>query len=222
MYTLKTLVNRGWYPTLITALALVGYFFGWPIEAIAPALIVILGIGLLVTAIKARERQLEASSIRLRQLAEYFNRRFMGDSSLSIFVTIDTLFTTDNPKLWDWARACDMSQRIFNSWCNSFISRMESDIGIRRFADYLYTYLNELWLITSRYFDFVEQFYEVAEKLEIPPETIDQYNKFVMEYNAFAQNFRDNITELRNIARTEIEPPSVKLARELVKVKKVK
>jgi hypothetical protein len=222
MYTLKTLVNRGWYPTLITALALVGYFFGWPIEAIAPALIVILGIGLLVTAIKARERQLEASSIKLRQLAEYFNRRFMGDSSLSIFVTIDTLFTTDNPKLWDWARACDMSQRIFNSWCNSFISRMESDIGIRRFADYLYTYLNELWLITSRYFDFVEQFYEVAEKLEIPPETIDQYNKFVMEYNAFAQNFRDNITELRNIARTEIEPPSVKLAQELVKVKKVK
>ena len=222
MYTLKTLVSRGWYPTLITALALVGYFFGWPIEAIAPALIVILGIGLLVTAIKARERQLEASSIKLRQLAEYFNRRFMGDSSLSIFVTIDTLFTTDNPKLWDWARACDMSQRIFNSWCNSFISRMESDIGIRRFADYLYTYLNELWLITSRYFDFVEQFYEVAEKLEIPPETIDQYNKFVMEYNAFAQNFRDNITELRNIARTEIEPPSVKLAQELVKVKKVK
>ena len=222
MYTLKTLLNRGWYPTLITALALVGYFLGWPIEVIAPALIVILGIGLLVTAIKARERQLEASSVKLRQLAEYFNRRFMGDSSLSIFVTIDTLFTVENPKLWDWARACDMSQRIFNSWCNSFISRMESDIGIRRFADYLYTYLNELWLITSRYFDFVEQFYEVAEKIEIPPETIDQYNKFVMEYNAFAQNFRDNITELRNIARTEIEPPSVKLAQELFKVKKVK
>jgi hypothetical protein len=77
-------------------------------------------------------------------------------------------------------------------------------------------------LITSRYFDFVEQFYEVAEKLEVPPETIDQYNKFVMEYNAFAQNFRDNITELRSIAQTEIEPPSVKLAQELVKVKKVK
>jgi len=219
MYTLKTLVNRGWYPTLITALALVGYFLEWPIKAIVPALVIILGIGLLVTVIKARERQLEASSVKLRQLAEYFNRRFMSDSSLSIFVIIDSLFSIENPKLWDWARACDMSQRIFNSWCNSFISRMESDIGIRRFADYLYTYLNELWLITSRYFDFVEQFYEVAEKVEIPPETIDQYNKFVMEYNAFAQNFRDNITELRNIARTEIEPPSVKLARELVKVK---
>lgn len=219
MYTLKMLVNRGWYPALITALALVGYFLDWPIEAIAPALIVILGIGLLVTVIKARERQLEASSVKLRQLAEYFNRRFMGDSSLSIFVIIDTLFSIENPKLWDWARACDMSQRIFNSWCNSFITRMESDIGIRRFADYLYTYLNELWLVTSRYYDFVEQFYEVAEKVEIPQETIDQYNRFVMEYNAFAQSFRENITELRNIARTEIEPPSVKLARELVKVK---
>jgi len=218
MYTVKTLVNRGWYPTLITALALVGYFLGWPIEAVAPALIVILGIGLIVTVIKARERQLERSSVKLRQLAEYFNRRFMGDSSLSIFVIIDSLFSLENPKLWDWARACDMSQRIFNSWCNSFISRVESDIGIRRFADYLYTYLNELWLITSRYYDFVEQFYEVAEKVEIPQETIDQYNKFVMEYNAFAQNFRDTITELRNIARTGIEPPSVKLARELVKM----
>jgi len=217
MYALKTIINRGWYPTLITALAVIGYIYKWPIEAIAPVLIVILGIGLVVTVIKAREKQLEASSLRLRQLAEYFNRRFMGDSSLSIFVIIDSLFAIENPKLWDWARACDMSQRIFNTWCNSFINRVESDIGIRRFADYLNTYLNELWLITSRYCDFVEQFYEVAEKVEIPRETIDQYNRFAMEYNAFAQNFRDTITELRNIARTEIEPPSVKLARELVK-----
>jgi len=192
-------------------------YFEWPIEALLPTLIVILAIGLLVTVIKARERQLEDSAVRLRQLGEYFNRRFMGDSSLSIFVIIDTLFNIDNPKLWDWARACDMAQRIFNSWSNNFVSRLESDIGIRRFGEYLYTYLNELWQITSHYHDFVEQFYEVGEKVEIPQETIDQYNKFVMEYNAFAQNFRDNITELRNIARTGIEPPSVKLARELVK-----
>ncbi len=219
MYALKTIINRGWYPTLITALAVIGYIYKWPIEVIAPVLIVILGIGLVVTVIKAREKQLEASSLRLRQLAEYFNRRFMGDSSLSIFVIIDGLFAIENPKLWDWARACDMSQRIFNTWCNSFINRVESDIGIRRFADYLNTYLNELWLITSRYYDFIEQFYEVAEKVEIPRETIDQYNRFAMEYNAFAQNFRDTITELRNIARTEIEPPSVKLAREFSGVK---
>ncbi|MFC1915946.1 hypothetical protein ACFLW4_04550 [Chloroflexota bacterium] len=218
MYIIKTLVNRGWYPALITALAVVGYIYEWPIRAIVPTLIILLGIGLVVMVIKAREKQLEISSVKLKQLAEYFNRRFMGDSSLSIFVIIDTLFGIENPQLWDWARACDMAQRIFNSWCDSFINRLESDVGIRRFTDYLYTYLNELWLITSRYYDFIEQFYEVAEKVETPQETIDQYNKFAMEYNAFAQNFRDNITELRNIARTGIEPPSVKLARELVKM----
>lgn len=215
MSTLKTTVSRGWYPTLITALAVIGYLYGWPLEVMAPALIIILGIGLIVTVIKAREKQLELSSVKLRQLAEHFNRRFMGDSSLSIFVIIDGLFAIENPKLWDWARACDMARRIFNSWCNSFINRVESDIGTRRFADYLHTYLDELWLITSRYYDFVEQFYEVAEKMEVPPETREQYNKFVMEYNAFAQNFRESITELKNIARTGIEPPSVKLASEL-------
>lgn len=219
MYTIKIIVSRGWYPTLITALAVAGYLYKWPIEIIAPALIIILGIGLIVMVIRAREKQLELSAIKLRQLAEYFNRRFMGDSALSIFVIIDSLFSVDNSKLRDWARACDMAQRIFNSWCNSFISRVESDIGIRRFADYLDTYLNELWLITSRYYDFVDQFYEVADKMEVPQETVEQYNKFVMEYNAFAQNFRDNITELRNIARTGIEPPSVKFARELSGVK---
>lgn len=219
MYTLKTIINRGWYPALITALAVAGYIYGWRVEFVAPALIIILGIGLVVTIIRAREKQLEFAAVKLRQLAEYFNRRFMGDSSLSIFVIISSLFSIDNPKLWDWARACEMSQRIFNSWCNSFISRVESDIGVRRFADYLYTYLNELWLITSRYHDFVEQFYEVAAKMEITPEIVDQYNKFAMEYNAFVQNFRESITELRNIAGTGIEPPSVKLARELVKAK---
>ena len=217
MYVLRILVSRGWYPALITALAVVGYIYEWPIEVVAPALIIILGIGLVVAVIKAREKELELSAVKLRQLAEYFNRRFMGDSSLSIFVIIDTLFNIDDSKLWDWARACDMSRRIFNTWCNSFISRVESDIGIRRFADYLYTYLNELWLITSRYYDFVEQFYEVANKIELPQETLDQYNRFIMEYNTFVQDFRDSISELRKVARTEIEPASVRLARELVK-----
>jgi len=219
MYVLKTLINWGWYPALITALAVAGYLYEWPIKYVVPALIIILFVGLVVTVIRAREKQLELSSVRLRQLAEYFNRRFMGDSSLSIFVIIDSLFNIDNPKLWDWARACDMSQRIFNTWCNSFIRRVESDFRSRKFADYLYTYLNELWSITSRYYDFIEQFYEVADKIEIPQETVTQYNRFVTEYNAFAQNFRDNITELRNIARTEIEPPSVKFAKELSGIK---
>lgn len=219
MYTLKTVLRRGWYPSLITALAVAGYNYGWSITLVAPALILILFVGLVVTAIRAREKQLELSATKLRQLAEYFNHRFMGDSSLSIFVIIDGLYNVDNPKLWEWARACDASQRIFNSWCDSFISRVDSDVGVRRFTNYLYTYLTELWLITTRYYDFIEQFYEVAGKVEVPVETIDQYNKFVMEYNAFAQDFRDNITELRNTARTSIEAPSVKLAQELSKVK---
>jgi len=219
MYILKTIINRGWCLILITAVAVVSSIYEWPIEVVAPVLGVILVIGLVVAIIGAREKQLELSSQRLRQLAGYFNRRFMGNSSLSIFAIIDSLFNIDNPKLWDWARACDISQRIFNTWCSSFISRVESDIRMRRFDIYLRTYLNELWLVNSHYFEFIEQFYEVAAKVEIPQETIDQYNRFVTEYNAFAQDFRDNISELRRVARTEIEPPSVKFAKELSVVK---
>ena len=98
-------------------------------------------------------------------------------------------------------------------------NRMESDIRTRRFDVYLHTYLNELWLVNSHYFEFVEQFYEIAEKVEIPAVTIDQYNRFVVEYNTFVQNFRDSIAELKKTAKTEIEPPSVKLAKELSAVR---
>lgn len=215
MDTVKTLVSWGWSPLLITALAVLGFIYEWEVWTIAPVLIVILVIGLVVAAVRARERKLELSSQRLRQLAGYFTRRFTGNSSLSIFAIINSLFKTDNPKLWDWARACDMAQRIFNTWCNSFIDRVESDIRTRGFSVYLRTYLNELWLINSHYYEFVEQFYEAAERVEVPPETVDQYNRFVVEYNAFVQDFQDNISELRKVAKTEIEPPSVRLAREL-------
>ncbi len=211
--------RTGWSPILITALAVAGYIYEWPIEALAPGLIIILIIGLVVAATGAREKELERASLRLKELAGYFSRRFAGHSALSIFAIIDSLFNVDNPKLWDWARACDMSQRIFDGWCDSFIRRVESDFRTRRFTVYLRTYLSELWLINSHYYEFVEQFCEVAEKVEIPRETIDQYNRFVMEYNAFAQHFRDSITELRKVARAEIEPPSVKLAKELSGVK---
>jgi len=219
MYILRTIISQGWSPILITAVAIAGYVYGWPIGAVIPALAIILVIGLVVAATGAKEKELELSSLRLKELAGHFNRRFAGNSSLSIFAIIDSLFNIDNPKLWDWARACDMSQRVFNTWCSSFIGRVESDIRTRRYTVYLRTYLNELWLVNSHYYEFVEQFYEIAEKVEIPPETIDQYNRFVMEYNAFAQDFRDSISELRKIAKTEIEPPSVKFAKELSSVK---
>lgn len=216
---LKTIVNRGWYPALITAIAVVGLVYEWPIEAVAPPLIVILLIGLVVAIIQAKKNELELQSIRLRQLASYFNRRFMGNSSLSIFAIIDSLFSIDNPKIWDWARACGMSQRIFDTWSNNFTNRVESDFRTRKFTIFLHNYLNELWSINSHYHEFTEQFYEVAEKYEIPKETVDQYNRFAMEYNAFVQNFRDTITELRNVARTQVEAPSVKFARELPEVR---
>ena len=219
MYVLRAIITWGWCPILITALAIIGHIYEWSIWAIASALIVILVIGLVVAAIGAREKELERLSLRLRQLVGYFNRRFMGNSSLSIFAIIDSLFNIDDPKLWDWARACDMSQRIFNTWCSSFVGRVESDIKTRRFDVYLRTYLNELWLVNSHYYEFIEPFYEIAAKVEIPHEAIDQYNRFVAEYNAFAQDFRDNVSQLKKVAKTEIEPPSVKFAKELPLVK---
>jgi len=69
--------------------------------------------------------------------------------------------------------------------------------------------------MNNHYYEFIEQFYEIATKLELPVPTIDQYGRFVMEYNTFVLNFRDSVAELKRMARTEIEPPSVKLAREL-------
>ncbi len=211
----RNVLNWGWCPAVITALAVLGLIYNWPLEAIIPVLIVIFAIGLVLVIIRIKRNELELLSMRLRQLASYFNRRFMGNSSLSIFAIIDSLFSLENPKVWDWARACDMSQRIFDTWGDSFTTRVESDFRTRKFSYYLHTYLNELWSINSHYYEFIEQFCEIAGKFETPPEIIDQYNRFVMEYNAFVQNFRDTVTELKTAAKTEIEPPSIKLAREL-------
>ena len=212
---LRTVIYHGWAPILITALAVIGYIYEWPIEAIATILGIILVIGLAIVAVGAREKELERSSQKLKELAGYFNRRFMGESSLSIFAIINSLFKTDNAKLWDWARACDMSQRVFNTWCSGFTSRLEVDTKTGRLGIYLRSYLNELWLMTDLYHEFIEQFYEIAEKVELPPETLEQYDKFIVEYNTFIGQFRDLIGELKKVARTEIEPPSIKQAYEL-------
>lgn len=208
-----------WWPIVITVVALVGTAYEWPMVVLAPILVAILVSGLVTAVTSTRRQRLELSLSRLRQMAGYFNRRFMGESSLSIFAIIDTLFTIDNPKLWDWARACDMAKRLFNTWCDSFINRIETDVRSGRPQAYLYTYLNELWLVNNHYYEFIEQFYEVAGTVEIPKESRDQYNRLVMEYNAFAQEFRDTISELKKITRTEIEPPSVRFAQELTAAK---
>ena len=219
MYQLRTIINWGWCPILITVLAVLFCAYQLPVWVLAPILIIVLAIGLATAVIGVKESELELASQKLRQLAGYFNRRFMGSSSLSIFAIINSLFNIDEPKLWDWARACNVSQRLFNTWCNSFIDRVESDIRGRSFGAYLRTYLNELWLINNHYYEFIEQFYEVAAKVEVPQETIDQYNKLVGEYNTFVQDFRDNITELKKVARAEIDPASVKSAQELLVAK---
>ena len=216
----KSMLEWLWWPIVITVLALVGLSNAWPITALAPILIAILVAGVSVFVNSNKKKKIELSLSRLKQMAGYFNRRFMGASSLSVFAIIDTLFTVDNPKLWDWARACDMSQRLFNTWCDSFISRIESDIRSGRSEAYLYTYLNELWLLNNHYYEYIEQFYEIAVKMELPQETKDQYSRLVMEYNAFVQEFRDAISEMKKITRTEIEPPSVRLAQDLATVVK--
>jgi len=219
MYLLRTIINWGWCPILITVLAVIFCAYELPVWVLAPLLIIVLAIGLATAVIGVKETELELASQKLRQLAGHFNRRFMGSSSLSIFAIINSLFNVDEPKLWDWARACDISQRIFTTWSSSFISRVESDIRARSFSAYLRTYLNELWLVNNHYYEFIEQFYEVAAKVEVPPETIEQYNKLVVEYNTFVQDFRDNITGLKKVAKTEIDPDSVKSAQELLVAK---
>jgi len=211
----RKIVSWGWSPFLITVLAVIGAVFEWPIEVLGPVLVIILVIGLVMAATVAREKRLEQLALRLNELGGHFHRRFMGDSSLSIFVVIRTLLTTDNARVWAWARECEVAQRIFNTWASSFATRLESDIRGQRFKTYLRTSLNELWLLNTHYYEFIEQFAEVAEKTELPPETMDLYNRFVVEYNAFIQDFRDSIAELREFARTEIEPPSVNFAKEL-------
>jgi hypothetical protein len=219
---IKTIFVWGWSPILITALAITGVVYEWDLWFLATLLSIILVIGLIIAVIKSSERQLDILSLKLRQLTGYFNRRFTGTSSLSIFAIIDTLFNVDDPQLWDWARACDMSARVFTTWCDSFMDRIESDTRTGRFRVYLRSYVNELWLLNNHYYEFVEQFFEIAEKVEIPATTKDQYNRFAVEYNSFINNFRDSISELRQAAGTEIEPPSVKLANELPGAKPVR
>ncbi|MDD4923576.1 MAG: hypothetical protein PHF74_01910 [Dehalococcoidales bacterium] len=209
------MLSRGWPLIVITALAITGILLEWPLEAMAVIMGVILIIGLAIIAVSAREKEVERNSQKLKELTGYFVRRFMVDSSQSIFVIIDTLFKTDNPKLWEWARACDMSARVFNAWVNGLITRLESDNKTGRFSIYLRAYTNELWIINNLYYEYIEQFCEVVEKIEVPEETREQYGKFVVEYNTFVTQFRELISEMRKVARTEIEPPSIKTAREV-------
>ncbi|MFH1639179.1 MAG: hypothetical protein ABIB93_02545, partial [Chloroflexota bacterium] len=187
---MKHFIKAAWSPVLITILAIVGYLYEWPVELLSPALVVILVVGLVVMAVSVRERKLEHAALKLDDLARYFNRRFADTSSLSIFTIINSLSSLNNPGLLEWVRACNTSQVIFNAWCNGFTSRLGSDARTARFGVHLRGYLSELWLLVIHYHEFVEAFYEVAVKIEIPQETIDHYNRFSLEYNSFVQSFQ--------------------------------
>jgi hypothetical protein len=208
-------MNWTWVPLLLTAISVAGLVLGWPLEYTVPALVIIFAVGLTTIIIGYRKNQLELASLKLSQLAVYFARRFTGNSPISIFAIIEGVFNIDNPRLWDWARACYSSQRILSDWCNSFVTRIEGDVRSRKSASHLGNHLNELWLINGHYFEFIEQLYEVGQSFEFTRELTDQYGRFVMEYNAFVQDFRENISELRKVVKTAIDPPSVKMAREL-------
>lgn len=207
---LKAVLNWIWSPIVIAGIAIAGYFMEWPIEATVPAMIVVIIVGIIGVVVGAREKETERLSERLRHLMSYFNRRFMGDSSLSIFAIIESLFKTEDTKLWEWARSCDMAQRVFNTWSQGIGERLEVDTKTARFGIYIRTYLNELWILNSLYYEFVVQFQEVAESVDVPPETVEQYNKFVNEYNAFTENLRTFIGDALEMGKTEIEAPSVK------------
>ena len=112
---------------MMAALAIVGHLYLWPLEMLAPILFILLLIGILMAVSYDRERRLEHSLLKLKELGAYFVRRFAGNSSLSIFAVIDGLFNADNPRLREWVRGCSMSHLIFNAWCYGFIGRIESD-----------------------------------------------------------------------------------------------
>ena len=214
---LTYIARRGWFPALITAVAVLGLIFYNNVSyaITVPVLIVMLCIGIVVVAISARQAQVERQSLKLSQLASHFSRRFMGNSTLSIFAIIDSLFGLENEQVWEWARGAEMTRRVFDSWAENFAARVEADLRNRRFMSFLQTHINELWAINNHYYEFVEQFSEIAQRFEVPKETVERYRKFTEEYNLFVESFRDAINELKTIARTQLEAPSVKTARDL-------
>jgi hypothetical protein len=169
----------------------------------------------MVVIIGGRRDDLERHATRVYEISGYFTRRFTGNSNISIFATIDGLFAMENSAIWEWARGCAMCQRIIDTWANSFNNRVESDFRSRRYTLFLHTHLNELWSLNNHYYEFIEQFVEIARKYQVPGNVITEYNKFCEEYNAFVQTFRETVTELRVVARVQIEAPGIKLAPEL-------
>lgn len=210
-------LKRGWYPAVITIVAILSLIFYdvIPYAVSIPVLVVMLSIGGIIVYINGRKNQLEMQSMRLSQLATHFNRRFMGNSQLSIFEVINGLFGLENEQVWEWARGCEMTRRVFDSWAENFAARVENDLRSRRHIVFLQTHINELWALNNHYHEFTEQFVEIVNRFDVPKDVLEQFNKFTEEYNVFVQNFREAINELKTIAHTQLEAPSVKTVKEL-------
>jgi hypothetical protein len=210
----RNIISRGWLPVLIAVVAAVAIIYDVSVNIIVPVLAGLVCVGIAVVIINTRKDQLELQSLKLAQLASYFNRRFMGNASITIFSVIEGLFGVENQAIWEWARACDTSKRIFDSWSDSFTSRVENDLRARRFTNFLQTHLNELWAINNHYYEFIGQFQEVAARYEVPANVSEEYRRFAMEYNGFVERFREAITGLQKAGGTHLEAPGVKLAPE--------
>ena len=208
----KTILRYGWTPLLMGVVAVTASYSEWNIGALVAVLTLLFVVGMVTVALGVREKELENLSLRLRQLAGYFARRFMGDSSLSIFAITEMMFKMDDPDIWQWARSFDVSRRVFNSWCTGFINRIEGDLHSHRYQTYLPLYLNELWQINGHYHEVIMQFTEIAERVSVPQDIMEQYERFAVEYNAFVNSFRATIADLVKVTHTAVEPPSVLLA----------
>lgn len=213
---LAGILRWSWPTILITAVAICGYMFDWPFAMLVSVLGVLLIGGLISTSINLRDNEIRSFSRRIRGLASYFERRFMNNSPLSIFALTSGLFEASDHRLREWARVCGASGQIFDTWCDNFLTRMEADAHTGHLVTYLRHNVSELWSMVCHYHEFVAQFHDIGKRAGIPDDTLDAYNEFVVEYNTFIREFQGFLSELRKKGYSEIEPPSLKMADELV------
>ncbi|MCL2474935.1 MAG: hypothetical protein FWF37_02230 [Chloroflexi bacterium] len=199
-----------WSPILMLLIGVVGNLAEWENWLTLGLMSAVMLIGIAVAIITAQERANEKISDRIRQVSGYFTRRFGGESSYSVFAIIRELFRTKDPELWEYAHACEQTERVYNTWCENYISRIETDSATGRFAIYIRRYLQELWMLNSLYHEYIEQLRDIAEKVELPTEMIEQYNRFSAEYNSFTNSFRELINLAVKSGKTELDANSVK------------
>lgn len=208
-----------WSPLVITAVAIVGTYYQWSKEIIWTIVGVVFVCGLVTTYIFERQRKSEYSFNKLKGLGGYFVRRFSGNSPLSIFAIINSAASINDHAIQEWIRQCNTAQLIYDSWSNGYINRLESDTKPGNFDAHIRIHILELWSLVVHYHEFVEQFHELASKIRLSNETVEQFNRFATEYNAFVQKLQEYISTLRRFNRTEVEPSTIKQIKEIKIVK---